>query len=304
MTSLIALGTFAGTAGAAVPLAQASSEAIPAQYSAGEAAGFRGIYDYQDGSTLARLILKIETSGAASVAFRAATKNGAAVANACDTGVPVMTCTFRQIRFQDHLVVVAAFNPAASATSVSATFSWSTTGATPNDGGDHSHGDIWDGTSHTATLSTDPNYAGGFSTSSDGSISNLQVVTADNRQATGLASLPAGVAASVEDGPAIESSCTDTVDVDCSDVIGEWSEVFVGDGQSFETVFTITIVYYQGTPKGFVHTYGDPDDPEQEFIGPCPKKAPASGAPCFTWSARNNTATIYTFHNGSYKGLG
>jgi hypothetical protein len=136
--------------------------------------------------------------------------------------------------------------------------------------------------------------------SSGGSIQNLQAVSASNRQATKLGLLPVGVAATVEDGPDVTSPCTDTATFVCADAIGEWSEVFVGDGQTFSSVFTISIVYYQGTPKGFIHTFGDPL--QQEEIGPCPKKNPASGAPCFTWTASSNTATIYTFHNGSYRG--
>jgi hypothetical protein len=298
MASLIAFQVLAGAASAAVPGANASSEAVPATYSAGNAAGFRGTYEYTDSSTLAKLFLTIETTGASSLAFINVKKNGGTVANACGPSLPVV-CTFKQVRTNDTFVVVAAFTPAADATAVSATYKWSSTGSTGSDGGT-SHGDIWDGITHTATLSTDPNFAGGFVVSSGGSIQNLQAVSASNRQATKLGLLPVGVAATVEDGPDLTSPCTDTATFVCADAIGEWSEVFVGDGQTFSSVFTISIVYYQGTPKGFIHTFGDPL--QQEEIGPCPKKNPASAAPCFTWTASSNTATIYTFHNGSYRG--
>jgi hypothetical protein len=298
MASLAALQVFAGAAGAAVPTATASSEAIPASYSAGHAAGFRGTYDYQDGSTLARLYATIETSGAANVAFAAASVNGSTVARACGNTLPLV-CTFRQVRFGDHIVVTAAFTPSDGATAVTATYSWSSTGSTVSDGGT-SHGDIWDGVPHTASLSTDPNYGGGFVTGSGGSIANLQVVNASNRQATRVAGVPSGLAATVLDGPTVTGSCVDTTQIDCDSLIGEWSEVTVGDGQTFQSAFTITITYYQGTPKGFVHTYGDPL--QQEFIGACPKKNPSASAPCFTWKASTNEATIYTFHNGSYRG--
>lgn len=298
MTSLIALQAFAGTASAAVPDASAESEATPAFYSAGNLAGFRGTYDYEDGSTLARLILVIEVSGADSVAYLAVTKNGNAVANACGNSIPIV-CTFRQVRTNDHFVATAAFTPAVGSTSVTATYSWSSTGSTPSDGGT-SHGDIWDGIAHTATLNTDPNFGGGFIASGSGTVQNVQAVSASNVQATKLGSLLAGVAATVQDGPDVTSPCTDTATFVCAEAIGEWSEVFVGDGQTFSTVFTVSIVYFQGTPKRFVHTFGDPL--QQEEIGPCPKKNPAAAAPCFTWSAKTNTATIFTFHNGSYRG--
>jgi hypothetical protein len=300
ITSVVALQAFAGSAGAAVPDAIASSEAIPASYSAGNAAGFRGTYHFTDASTLARLHLVIGTTGASGVAFRSATLNGSTVANACTSSLPV-TCQFRQVRTGDTIVVTTAFTPAEGATSVSATYTWNTTGATPSDGGT-SHGDTWDGITQTATLNTDPNYAGGFVNSGGGTIQNLQVVSESNKQATKLASLPAGVAATVLDGPGLTNLCTNTADVNCADQFGETSIVTVGDGQSFGAPFTISIVYYQGSPDGFVHRYG-PDDSEQEFIGPCPKKNPASAAPCFTWTNKSRTATIYTFHNGSYRGL-
>jgi len=299
IASLIAVQAFAGTASAAVPSATFSSGATPTAYSAGNLAGFRGIYDYTDSSTLSRLILVIEASGADSIAYLAVTKNGNAVANACGNSIPIV-CTFRQVRNLDHFVVTAAFTPAVGADSVMARYSWSSTGSTPSDGGT-SHGDIWDGIWRTALKSSDPNFGGGFIASGSGTVQNVQAVSASNIQATKLGSLPAGVAATVEDGPLVTSPCTDTPTFVCAEAIGEWSEVFVGDGESFTSVFTVSIVYYQGTPKRFVHTYGDPLEPTQEEIGPCPKKNPAASAPCFTWSANTNTATIYTFHNGSYR---
>lgn len=299
MGSLIALQAFAGSAAAAVPLATATSVAIPAQYSAGNAPGFRGTFVYGDGSTLAKLKLTINTTNAAGVPFVGATVNGSAVANACSKTVPVV-CNFRQVRFNDRIVVTVAFTPTVGATSVTAAFTWSSTGATGSDGGT-SHGDTWTDAAKTASLSTNPDYAGGFVTGGGSAIQNLQVVSAGNRQATGLAGLPSNVAATVFDGALATGTCITTTDVDCADVFGEWSEVTVGDGQSFGTAFKITITYYSGTPKGFVHSYGDPV--QQEFIGACPKKNPASAAPCFTWAPKTSTATIYTFHNGSYRGL-
>ena len=53
-----------GAALAAQPDAVAESEPIPAEYSPGSYTGFRGTYDYDDGSTLPKLYLKIETTGA------------------------------------------------------------------------------------------------------------------------------------------------------------------------------------------------------------------------------------------------
>lgn len=292
--------TSAGTALAAVPMATASSEALPAQFSAGSYAGFRGRYEFQDGSTLARLFLRIDVTGADSNVYLSVTRNGRAVA--CAKAIPV-ECSFKSVRFGEVIVATAAFAPTAGATQVTATYRWSTTGSTGSDGGT-SHGDTWPNplVPRVSTLSTDPDYAGGFNTASNGTVGNLQVVSSSNPQATRLAGLPAGVAATVFDGTGATGSCTSTADVDCTALIGEWSEVTVGDGQSFGSVFTIVITYDAGTPRGFVHSYIDANgDPQQEFVGPCAKKNPTY--PCFTWSARTNEATIYTLHNGSWRGL-
>lgn len=306
--TLLIGATLLSTAGltlATVPSATATSEAIPAQYSATGNAGFRGFYHYTDGSTLAKLFLDIPVTGADSNVYLLVTRNGKPVA--CAMALPV-ACVFKSIRFDEQFVVVAAFHPIPGSTSVSATIGWSTTGSSSNDGGT-SHGDTWPTplVTQTATLSTDSNYGGGFNVVAGGGIGNGQSVSASNRQATRLANLQAGLAATVLDGatnlPDIDCIPNDpsTPQVDCSALIGEWSDVSVGDGQSFDTPFTVLIVFYSGTPKGFVHTYFDANgDPQQEFIGSCAKKNPVY--PCFTWSASTNTATIYTFHNGSYKG--
>jgi len=292
--------TSAGAVLAAVPNATATSEALPAQFSAGNNAGFRGRYEFQDGSTLARLYLRIDVTGADSNVYLSVTRNGNAVA--CARAIPV-ECSFKGVRFGEVILATAAFAPTAGATAVSATYRWSTTGSTGSDGGT-SHGDTWPNplVTRTSNLSTDSNYAGGFNITSNGTVANLQVVSASNPQATRLAGLPAGVRATVLDGAGASGSCTPNADVDCTALIGEWSEVTVGDGQSFGTAFTIVITFDSGTPRGFVHSYLDANgDLQQELVGPCAKKNPTY--PCFTWSARTNEATIYTYHNGSWRGL-
>lgn len=292
--------TSAGSALAAVPTANATSEAIPASFSAGNYAGFRGRYEFQDGSTLARLYLQIAVTGADSNAYLSVTRNGNAVS--CAKAIPV-SCSFKGVRFGEVIVATAAFAPSAGATQVAATYAWSTTGSTGSDGGT-SHGDTWPNplVTETSTLSTDGNYAGGFTITSGGTIGNVQTVSDANPQATRLAGLPAGVQAWVRDGSDASGSCTSTVNIDCTALIGEWSVVTVGDGQSFGSPFTIVITYDAGMPRGFVHSYLDENgDPQQEFVGTCAKKNPTY--PCFTWSARTNEATIYTYHNGSWRGL-
>jgi hypothetical protein len=308
--ALLIGATFLSTAGltsAAVPTATATSEAIPASYSPGHLAGFRGVLDYGDGSTLSKLYLSVTSNGASGSPYASATRNGAVVANACTFGdtVTIVTCTLKQIRFNDRVVVVVAFTPLTTASAVTATYRWGSTGFPTTDGG-NSHGDTWPNpvVTQTSSLLDNANYGGGFNIDANGTIDNGLTVTATNRQVTKLAKLPAGVPATVQDGAnnAPEIDCDpnnpNTPQITCSGYVGEWSNVDVGDGQTFDSVFTVSIVFYSGTPKSFVHTFATA--PYQEVIGPCAKKSPTY--PCFTWSASTNTATIFTYHNGSYRG--
>jgi len=281
-----------GAALAAVPSADAESSAIPSSYSAGNAAGFRGTFVFTDVSTLAKLYLVLQTTGADANVYFSATKNGANVARDCTVGAATTTCVFKTVRTDDSFVVKSAYST--SAAQVTANFVWSTTGSTGSDGGT-SHGDTWDDTIQTATLETDPDYGGGFTIDGSG-IQNGQVVSSSNRQAARLAGLPAGIAATVKDGLGAIGSCGVFV---CTTEF-EWSEINVGDG---DTPFTAYITYYQGSPKYFIHDFLTPAGaPAQEQVNPCPKKNPAAAAPCFTWSAKLGQATIYALHNGSWKG--
>lgn len=282
-----------GAALAAVPLASATSEASPPAYSAGNAAGFRGTFRLTDTSTLAKLYLNLKTTSADANVYFSATRNGTDVARNCTVGAALTSCVFKTVRTDDVFVVISAYST--SATAVTANFVWSTTGSTGSDGSNTSHGDTWDDIPRTATLNPDPNYGGGFVFDGSG-IQNDQVVTPQNRQATRLAGLPAGIAATVQDGPDASGSCGTYV---CTTEF-EWSEINVADGN---TPFVAYITYYQGSPRYFIHDFlNAAGTPEQEQVGPCPKKNPAAAAPCFTWSARNSQATIYALRNGSWKG--
>ena len=300
--SLLAIQALAGSVSAAVPSGTATVTAIPEQFTTGNDVGFRATFSLDPGetSTLSKLILVLNVTGVDSNTYVLATREGATVPKACSTTLPV-TCTIKNVRPNEDIVVTAGFAVTAGVKSVIGDAIFSTSGASDRDGGT-SHGDTWADADGPATSSwtDDVNYGGGFSSIVNTSIQNGQVVTALNRQATKVGSLPAGVAATVLDGSAATGSCGP---YDCSSAIGEWSEVTVGDGQTFSSPFQIFITLYQGTPKSFVHQYVDDQGATQwELIEACPKKAPAEFKPCFTWSSKFGTATINTLHNGSFKG--
>lgn len=294
----------AGSTLATVPLATVTMNPLPAYYSAGNLAGFRTTYLNTDTSTISQLFLSVTTTGSdpAGVYYASARINGVTVSGACSQSTP-FACSFRNIKPGYLVVVDLAFTPSGATTT--ATGTWSSNGAPTSDGGT-SHGDTWDAGTATSTLRADPDYAGGFEVAANGEVANLQLVSASNLQATRLGKLPAGVPATVHDGPDATGVCTPTTTISCTGFVGEWSEVSVGDGQTFPSVFTVIITFYKGTPKAFVHSYVDtsvvPNVQAEELVTACPKTDPASGAPCFTWDSKTKQATIYTFHNGSYKG--
>ena len=291
----------AGTALATVPAGSATNEALPPTVT-GNVVAFRTNLYYSDTSTLSKAFVTLFTTGTSDVLYVAATKNGVAVANACGSTLPI-SCTFKTVRTNDHLAVTVAYTRIASPATGDGV--WSSTGAPTSDGGT-SHGDTWQDPNGPATATFDPNapdYGGGFSTTAGASIEDFQVVSKTNPQATRLANLPAGVAGTVADGNSANQnqSCGP---FDCTNAIGEWSDIHVGDGQTFTTAFQIVITIYQGTPKSFVHSYVDSNGVTQfEQIFPCPKKNLTAAIPCFTWTANLNQATIYTYHNGSVRGL-
>ena len=308
--ALLTLGLLPGVASAALPSAQVTQRSLLAQYSAGNDAGFTGSLTNADTSTLSRLYLEIDTTGVSALTYIRATVNGAVVANACDRpGDPLpIDCQFRLVRPGDAVVVVVGVTPDGSL--ARAHYTWATTGF-GSGGGDNSHGDTWEVRNtdlsdfySEASLSTDPDYAGGFNESS---IATNLIVSASNRQGARLSNLPAAVPSSVDDtvldGSSALLTCVETAAIDCDQLVGDWVEVNVGDGQTFGSVFVIEIVYYQGNPKFFVHSYLDEDNQvQQEYVGPCPRRNPASSAPCFTWKASTGTATIYTYFNGGWRG--
>ena len=295
--SLLAIQAFSGSAGAAVPSADASSSAIPASYSAGEAAGFRGTFHLTDGSTLSKLFLRVDLTSSADNVYWKVTRNGqAAAGNTCGLDGEDVVCSFKTVRNTDFFVATVGYLALGDAEQVDVAFVWNSTGVPQND--DNSHGDSWDGVKLTALESdgANGNYGGGFSYNGDNTVSNAPIGPG-NIQAARLVGLPVGVAATVEDG-FTSGPCVDTPEVNCANASGEWVEVFVGDGLIYP-VFKIEITYVSGIPKGFVHTFVNAaGDTVQEFIGPCAKKNPSF--PCFTWSNQTNTATIFTLHNGSY----
>jgi hypothetical protein len=286
-TAALTLQLFAGTSSAAVPNAVWGTVAEPIQYSEGNVAFF-ATYSLTDSGTLARLYADLDLTGAATATV-SATKNGSPVAKACTpaTGTS-FDCSFKTVRQGDVIEVKVLATPAAytAGAHVALTSSFSTTGNTDSDGGT-SHGDTWDSSASSA-YNADPNFAGGYGASNLSTRGTLSAT--GNPQIAALSRIPSNVGATVFDAAA----CTTPSAFPCIDIN-------VDDGTTFGDPFILQVQYYaNGAPTSFVHTYEDSAGDEQtQTITECARRNPSY--PCFTFSNRNSTATIYLLHNGQVR---
>ncbi|MFL5727209.1 MAG: hypothetical protein ACJ77F_12810 [Chloroflexota bacterium] len=278
---------------------------LPATVSPGAPAGYRVTITNNGSSNIASLFLVDKVNGSLTVTPVYLTSSRPGTCNELGTLSGPLSCSFGALNAGDHVTVVVAYTTPTSGSSSSAEFQGSTSGATFSDTKGRSHGDTLqsDPIVTTTALNSGKNFAGGFSLSAAGFISNDANLNGNNRQSTGVKGLPAGFEATVEDGPGTTGTCTSTGPVPCTALFGEWSVVNVNGGSSVEGGFIVTIKFKTGTPTGFLHSFGNPV--QQEAIGACPGGvAPATitDPGCFVWDAGTSTASIYTLHNGSYKG--
>ena len=119
---LLIAATFLGTTApalAAVPTATAHNEALSPAFGAGQDVGFRVTFDEQDSSSLSKLYLVLNVTGASANTYLSATRTGADATNACTAGLTV-TCVFKNVRPTEHIVVTAGYTVAAGATQLKA----------------------------------------------------------------------------------------------------------------------------------------------------------------------------------------
>ena len=172
-----------------------------------------------------------------------------------------------------------------------------------------SHGDVLvDSFFSGTTLFSDKNHGGGFSISTGSIISDFAKLNGNNKQNTGVAGLPLGTPATVQDGPDYKPwTCFDEPlkNIVCSQLSTEWSSVSAGDGGPYTTgAIVVQIQLTGGAPGWFLHV---DKNGNQERINQCagnvaPTPPDWAGVPCFTWDSSTKTASIYTFFNGPYRG--
>jgi hypothetical protein len=287
----LSLQLLAGVASAAVPDADASV-ATAYNFANGGYAGFSTTLSYNDGSTLAKLYLEADITGASTtvdkpVPVLIATKNGNAV-NGCSVVIaqtdPILSvkCTFKTARFGDVYVVKFGVVPASATASVSTLPKWSSTGYVT--GGNSSHGDFWSPAAPlTSTGSTSPDLAAGFG--------NLTLTTksdfASNNQYAKLQNLPTGVYASVDDNS--------------GGVVDGFAAILLSVNDGGPATFQLLITYPNGVGAPDYFTHVSAGYPTATYYA-CAKNAPKVN--CFDWSNKANTITLYLTHNGSIRRSG
>jgi hypothetical protein len=306
-TAALALQLFAGATLAAVP--DADFEGQSYDFAGTGWAGFATTLDYTDTSTLAKLYLEIDVSGASSIGYVGASKNSNPVGGCSPSGT-VVKCLFKTVRNGDSFTVEVGAVPASATTAnVTATGGWSSTGYVV--GGNNSHGDSWplcrvltdtdcrqapdapaeDAFGYpekvvylVASRGTDQggNYSEGFGNKTLST--NQTVDKRTNPQAARLENLPAGVFASVNDQATFD------------DTTGFWKlEIHVLTDSDLP--FDLVILYPKGTsaPTAYEHIA---DDGTSTTYTACAK---GDTTECFEWSNKNSTATLHLPHNGGVR---
>jgi hypothetical protein len=302
----LSLQLLAGVASAAVPSADSFGESF-GSYGGDGWAGFSTSLSYTDSSTLAKLYLEVDVTGGDAVKYFSVTKEGGPIAgNPCSySSAPItIKCLFKTVRNGDDFNLTFAVTGASTATRVTATGGWSSTGFVL--GGNNSHGDSWplcdvgnpgcvvagpsDATYDEGTIylesvrDDDANHASGFGNLS---LSTSGAFSSNNPQVAKLANLPPGKYASVNDAGANVGPFPDiNIDVNGGSAL---------DGTD---TFQLVIVYPKGTnsPSSYEHVTSG-----QTYTA-CARNA--TKFECFDWSNKNNTVTLYLRHNGTLRRSG
>jgi hypothetical protein len=290
----------------ATALAVPATAAVPAATSGGSTygqfggdgyAGFSLDYTLTDTSTLAKLFLEVDISGAASVKLFSVTLNGSSVKGCQQPTAAGFTCDFKTVRTNDTFHIDLALQPLAGADVVALSGGWSSSGYVT--GGNNSHGDAWDlcqigqdgcidGDPNdpamlnvlTSTRNSSVDAAAGFGNKTLSTASDFGT----NNQAATLLNLPAGKYASVNDNFAPDASGFPII------------ELTVNNGAL--ATFQLQIFYPKGTkaPSSYIHTS---DNYPTETYYECQKGSPKVS--CFTWEQKSNTAVLYLLHNGGVR---
>jgi len=216
---------------------------------------------------------------------------------------PDLRCAFGALNAGATIDVVIAYR--VGTTDFSDTFKLDSTGDPA--GGNNSHGDSYFSESVTTTVSSSPNFDGGFTTTAAQLLQTNQTLGNGNKQATSLVSPSALIPATIEDGFTTPVPCTIG---QCARQIGEWSKLSVKGGASFTSPFKVTLNIWSGSvPKGattgnifLLHTRDN--GTTYAITTACDSATPPTNAECITVTKVGNNFRIvaWLFSNGNLRG--
>ncbi|MBI2780835.1 MAG: hypothetical protein HYX55_03430 [Chloroflexi bacterium] len=215
---------------------------------------------------------------------------------------PDLRCAFGALNAGATIDVVIAYT--VGTTDFSDTFKLDSTGDPA--GGNNSHGDSFL-KSVTTTVSTNPNFDGGFTTSSSQVLSTNQTLGNGNKQSTSLVSPASLIPATIEDGITTGVPCSIS---QCTHLIGEWSNLSVNGGATYGIAFKVTIMVWGGAVPGGVtaadifvlHTRDN--GTTYPITTACNSATAPTNAECITVTKVGNNFKIvaWLFSNGNLRG--
>jgi uncharacterized repeat protein (TIGR01451 family) len=297
---------------AATPSVFLTVEASPPQANRGAVVGFTITVDNQGNSN----------SSQSSV--DATIPNGTTYAGvypnttSCAAAAGDVVCTLGGIPGHTVVTFALAFQTTASTpTPVSTTVIGQTTG-TPGDPGGNSHGDQFNGSPVTRSITLLASSSGDFSglfVTGDLFVQDIQTVGSSNLQATKVKAPGIGIGVSVKDGPGIPNlgACGAGPSV-CGLLFGQNSEIYVAGNTTFPTAFPVTVTLSKFEIPGGInetniaiyHTWIDATGFHEETISTrCTYDGLGNptNPQCLTAtkSSTGITVVVWLFHNGTFR---
>jgi hypothetical protein len=288
-----------GAASAATPRWSMSVVDLPSLVANGSGAGYQVTITNDGPSNISSLFLvtKIQDSPA----FLTTTQG------TCSTpGSGPLFCSLGALNAGSSVTVVAGFATPASGKTYAPVFQANSNGATFSDSNGRSHGDTLQDPNETATqLTTNADFAGGFAINQN-DVKTGSNVGKNNVQATTVTPPSLGVITTAQDGLGTNAfTCTG-----CSKTLfGDWSRVTVGHGESFGSLFPVTLlVYGKALPKDatqdtidLVHVL---DDGTTQILSTRCGVTPTLNCVTVTPVGSNYKITGWVDENGGFKGMG
>ena len=289
-----------GTAGAATPLGEAASHAVPAVIKAGETGAFVTSFHNGDKSTISQLFLSGTLTGTGVALVAAYPSQGT-----CDG----LDCTFGQLKPRKDVTVTVVYSTTTATLAAAGSFVYNTVGL-GSGSGDASHGDQWT-TAASSSTRADGNYGGRFINNSNLVVANDQAINDANPHATKVLAPKTFIGVTVSDGSVVTQPCA--APIVCADLalFGESSVINVADGGSFPGGFNIIISFDSSEVVGanqntlsIYHTYTGGAELIDQRCAFAKNSTTPKSMPCLTVSKSGPDliASIWTTHNGIMRG--